>query len=137
MMKVRPATTADAVFLTKNSRLSEIVILRKANQGEVIVAEKNGTLIGFCLVEYLWSKLPYIGLLRVEENHRRQGCGRALLQFLETTLRDQGHKQLYSSSQADEPAPQKWHRQLGFEECGIIAGINEDGIGEIFFRKNL
>jgi GNAT superfamily N-acetyltransferase len=137
MMRVRPATTTDAVFVTKNSHLSETVILRKASLGEVIVADMNGILIGFCLVEYLWSKVPYIGLIRVEENHRRQGCGRAMLQFLETTLRDRGHKKLYSSSQADEPAPQTWHRKMGFEECGIIAGINEEGIGEIFFRKDL
>ena len=42
-----------------------------------------------------------------------------------------------SSSQADEPEPQTWHRAIGFEECGIISGLNEGGIGEIFFRKKL
>src|SRR6188768_2082741 len=106
MMKVRAATVIDAAFLNNGSNLPESVISRKITAGEVVVAEMNGTLIGFCLVEYLWSKLPYIGLVRVEENHRRQGCGRAMLQFLESTLRDQGHRKLYSSSQANEPAPQ-------------------------------
>jgi hypothetical protein len=24
---------------------------------------------------------------------------------------------------------------MGFVECGIINGINENGIGEVFFRK--
>ena len=28
-------------------------------------------------------------------------------------------------------------RHAGFEECGTIAGINEGGIGEVFFRKQL
>jgi len=35
----------------------------------------------------------------------------------------------------DEPEPQAWHRHMGFVECGIINGINENGIGEVFFRK--
>jgi hypothetical protein len=26
---------------------------------------------------------------------------------------------------------------MGFEECGIINGINDGGIGEVFFRKYL
>ena len=44
---------------------------------------------------------------------------------------------LYSSSQADEPEAQAWHRRMGFEECGIVSGINEGGIGEVFFRRPL
>jgi hypothetical protein len=44
---------------------------------------------------------------------------------------------LYSSSQADEQGPQEWHLHMRFEECGLIAGINNDGVGELFFRKRL
>jgi hypothetical protein len=52
-------------------------------------------------------------------------------------LRGQGCPALYSSSQADEPEAQAWHRRVGFEECGLIAGINRGGVGEVFFRKQL
>jgi len=52
-------------------------------------------------------------------------------------LCDQGFDVLYSSSQVDEPKPQAWHRHMGFEECGVINGINQGDIGEIFFRKRL
>lgn len=137
MIKVRDCTVDDAAFLKRSAHLQEAVILRKIAANEAIVAEMNGALIGFCLIEYLWSKRPYIGLVGVDEKHRRQGCGRAMLQFLEAKLRDQGHRKLYSSSQANEPEPQSWHRQMGFEECGIIAGINEEDVGEIFFHKLL
>ena len=41
---------------------------------------------------------------------------------------------LYRSSQVDEPDPQAWHRDVGFEECGIIAGINK-GLGESLFSQ--
>lgn len=69
--------------------------------------------------------------------YQRRGVGKALLSYTEEFLREQGHKALYSSSQVDEMEPQAWHRHVGFEECGIIAGINEGGIGEVFFRKPL
>lgn len=52
-------------------------------------------------------------------------------------MRDGGYQSLYSSSQADEPAPQAWHRAVGFAECGFLAGINPGGVGEMFCRKPL
>ena len=103
---------------------------------DVVIAEWNGKRVGYVRIEYLWSIVPYIALIRVLPEYRRQGVGKALLRFIETFLRDAGHEALYSSSQADEPEPQAWHRHVGFEECGFIVGIN-DGIGEVFFRKCL
>jgi len=85
----------------------------------------------------LWSKLPYIALIRVLAAHRRSGVGRALLGYVEEEAAGRGHRVLYSSSQADEPAPQAWHRRMGFAECGFLAGVNEGGVGEVFFRKLL
>ena len=103
---------------------------------EIVIAKWNGKRVGYVRLEYLWSTVPYISLIRVLPEYRRQGVGKALLRFIETFLRDTDHEALYSSSQADEPKPQAWHRHMGFEECGLIAGIN-DGVGEVFFRKSL
>ena len=103
---------------------------------DVVIAEWNGKRVGYVRIEYLWSIVPYIALIRVLPEYRRQGVGKALLRFIETFLRDAGHEVLYSSSQADEPEPQAWHRHVGFVECGFIVGINE-GVGEVFFCKSL
>ena len=103
---------------------------------DILIAERNGKRVGYVRLEYLWSIVPYISLIQVLPDFRRQGIGKALLRVIETFLREAGHEVLYSSSQADEPEPQAWHRHVGFEECGFIAGIN-DGIGEVFFRKSL
>jgi len=113
------------------------VIKRKIEQREIMVAEKAGQLVGYLRLEYLWSIVPYIALIWVVEEQRQRGVGRAMLHYLENALLEQGHTALYSSSQANEPEPQAWHRHVGFEECGFITGINEGGIGEVFFRKDL
>ena len=113
------------------------VIQRKIEQEEILIAEAGGEPVGYLRLEYLWSLVPYIALIWVLPEHRRKGVGRAILGYLEEFLREEGYRVLLSSSQANEPQPQAWHRHMGFEECGYLAGINEGGIGEVFFRKHL
>ena len=142
---VRFAQLHDLDFAYQDGYVSGGVLKRKIDAQlalnpdrieDVIIAEWNGKRVGYIRLEYLWSIVPYISLIQVLPDFRRQGIGKALLRFLETFLSDTGNDILYSSSQADEPEPQAWHRYMGFEECGFIAGIN-DGTGEVFFRKSL
>jgi len=133
---VRFAAPADLDFLLSHSHVPAQVLRRKVEWLEVVVAEREGGMVGSLHLEYLWSSVPYVAQIHVLPERRRRGVGRALLRFVETFLSEQGHGTLYSSSQADEPEPQAWHRRMGFEECGLIAGINE-GVGELFFRKKL
>src|SRR5687768_13927443 len=109
-------------MLTEHVHVSEAVVRRKAKQSEFVVAVSNDEMLGFLQLEYLWSKVPHIALILVISEHRRMGLGKRMLGFLEDFLRDGGHVRLYSSSQADEPEPQEWHRHAGFEECGTIRG---------------
>jgi ribosomal protein S18 acetylase RimI-like enzyme len=136
-VSIRLATPADLDFVRQDGFIPIKIVERKIEQEEVIVAEWNGKLIGYMRLEYLWSLIPYMAVISITPEYRRRGVGKAILRFTEAFLRDRGHNALYSSSQANEPEPQTWHRHAGFEECGIIAGINRDGIGEIFFRKHL
>lgn len=136
-VRVRFATSGDLAFVSQGSGIAPEIIRRKIDAREVVVAERSSRLVGQARLEYLWSTIPYLALIRVLEGERRMGVGRALLEFIETFLKSQGHAVLYSSSQVDEPEPQAWHRHVGFVECGIIAGINRGGVGEVFFRKQL
>jgi GNAT superfamily N-acetyltransferase len=134
---VRAATESDLGFVTQDGYLPNPVVRRKVGDGDVYVALRGDEPVGYLRLEWLWSKLPYIELIRVLEPHRRAGVGRALLAHVEAEAVSRGHAALYSSSQADEPEPQAWHRRRGFEECGLLAGLNEGGVGEVFFRKLL
>lgn len=142
---IRFARQDDLDFAYQDRYISTEVLKRKVDAQlalnpdrieDILIAERHSKRVGYVRLEYLWSIVPYISLIQVLPEYRRQGVGKALLGVLETFLRDAGHEALYSSSQADEPEPQTWHRHVGFEECGFIAGIN-DGVGEVFFRKNL
>ncbi|MFX1561404.1 MAG: GNAT family N-acetyltransferase [Promethearchaeota archaeon] len=123
--------------VVEDSYVTEQVIRHKIVNDEIIIAELDGKPIGYLRLEYLWSNIPYIGVIFVNEDYRNEGIGQKILAFLEDYLRSRGHDVLYSSSQANEPEPQAWHRSVGFVESGIISGINEGGIGEVFFRKSL
>ena len=129
-------TDIDFLRVTGHTHLPKIVLRRKIDWQEIAVVTMNGKLIGYIFLDYIWSSVPFIATIWVLEAYRGQGVGKALLQFIENEVSSHGQKILYSSSQADETAPQEWHRKMGFEECGILAGHN-DGIGEIFFRKVL
>ena len=103
----------------------------------IAVAEVAGQPVGALQLEYLWGTHPYIAMIRVLFEWQRRGAGRALLGFVEADLAQAGHSELLSSSQANEPEPQAWHHRMGFDRCGMLEGINEGSIDEVFFRKML
>ncbi|MBI5958820.1 MAG: GNAT family N-acetyltransferase [Chloroflexi bacterium] len=113
------------------------VIEHKIAAQEIVIAAYDGQPIGYLRLEYLWSIIPYIAIIHVLPDYQRQGIGRAILAFVESEMLSRGCETLMSSSQVDEPEPQAWHRHMGFVECGILAGINPGGVGEVFFRKVL
>lgn len=135
-IEVRVATLHDLAFVSQDQYLPDIIVQRKIVEGEVFVAVLNAELVGYMRLEHLWSLVPYIALIHVLPAYRRQSIGTALLAFVSATLQQRGHSVLYSSSQVDEPEPQVWHRHMGFEECGMIGGINK-GVGEVFYRKRV
>jgi N-acetylglutamate synthase-like GNAT family acetyltransferase len=134
---IRYAESTDlSAVMNLDTSLSGEQIQWKLQNKEFVIVQDGNELVGFIRLEYLWSKHPYIGLIRVSPTHQRKGIGKRLLAFVEKNLSEKGISKLYSSSQADEAEPQQWHRHVGFTECGVINGINE-GVGELFFVKEL
>jgi GNAT superfamily N-acetyltransferase len=132
---VRLANMRDLAYVSRDQFIPAEVVARKIEWREVILAEIDGKPVGYLRLEFLWSVVPYIALITVDLSHRRVGVGRAMLDFTLAYLSENNHEWLYSSSQADEPEPQAWHRHMGFQDCGIITGINEGGVSEVFFRR--
>jgi len=135
---VHIASLVDLSFVRREApEIPTDVLEKKIALGEVIVSEQDGQPVGFLTFDFIGFASPYLSLIRVSSGHRRRGAGKAMLAFAERLLEERGLEVLYSSSQADEPEPQAWHRHMGFEECGTLKDFNRDGIGEVFFRKSL
>src|SRR5215216_5610495 len=101
-LTTRFAISSDLDFVRQDQYLLPEIVRRKIEWREVIVAEFDDSLAGYLRLEYLWSKVPYIALIRVLPEYRGRGVGRGLLAFVERFLRAEGHTALYSSSQANE-----------------------------------
>lgn len=112
-------------------------IKNKISMKEVIVAESNNEVIGCLKIEYIWTHLPFISYIVIKNDFRASGIGKSMLTFLEKYLKNNGQDTLLSSTMTDAINPQKWHLKMGFVECGMLCGINDDGVGEIFFKKML
>lgn len=118
-------------FMNKD-RISEWLEKKK-----IIIAKENDITIGYLRFMYFWQNLPYVCLIKVSENRRNQGIGKAMLHYLEDFLIQKGFHKLLSSTDADGTDSQYWHRKVGFEEAGFIREINENKMGEIFLLKRI
>ena len=112
-------------------------IKNKISMKEVIGAESNNEVSGCLKIEYIGTHLPFISYIVIKNDFRASGVGKSMLTFLEEYLRNNGQDTLLSSTMTDALRPQKWHLKIGFVECGMLCGINDDGVGEIFFKKAL
>jgi len=115
----------------------EHVWRQKIAAGEVVVLELEGNVIGLIRYAVLWTTVPFMGLIELEPAHRGKGYSRVMLSFLKDHLRAQGYVALLSSSQTDEPEPQRWHLHMGFTSNGIIENVADEGVGELVYRLML
>jgi N-acetylglutamate synthase-like GNAT family acetyltransferase len=136
-VQVRLAQETDLNAVNQDHYVSDEILLKKIAENEVFLLTVDGNPAGYLRLEYHWSTVPYIALVHIRMPFRGHGYSHNLLDFVENYLREDGFGVLYSSSTGNEAEPQAWHRAMGFEECGFIAGMNEGGVGEVFFRKNL
>ena len=132
---VRVAGEGDLAWLVEHDgHLGEADLRPKVAASEVFLAEVGGRPAGLVRIDLLWSWIPVVA--QVLEGDRRRGVGRAMMEFVRARARAQGVGFVLSSSAADEAEPQAWHRAVGFEECGFVARLNHDAVGEVFFRQD-
>jgi GNAT superfamily N-acetyltransferase len=131
---VRFAAKADIPALKKlDPWPAEPMWERKIAAREVLVLEAH-RVIGLARYTVLWTTVPFLGLITIEEAQRGRGFSRRMLEFLRRFLREEGYVALLSSSQTDEPEAQNWHRHMGFSSNGILENIADEGVGEVVYR---
>jgi N-acetylglutamate synthase-like GNAT family acetyltransferase len=139
-ISVRQATSTDIDWLVAHElpHMTRDRITAKVVAREYLVASSAAGLLGLLRFSHLWSAVPFIELIFVEPDRRMEGVGKALLQAMEHWARENGDGLVMSSSQADEPEAQGWHRQVGFRDAGVINDLHPfQDVAEVLFAKNL
>ena len=62
------------------------------------------------------SPVPYVESWWVDDDQRKRGVGRALMDAAEQWARKRGHAELASDTQLENQLSRKTHRALGFDE---------------------
>ena len=112
-------------------------VARCINLGEYYIAEMDGEPVGFLRYSLFWGDIPYMDMIRVNEDRRRQGVGTALLRQWEADMLACGARMLMTSSVEDELEPQAWHKSHGFQPAGRIHFCPVDEVPEIFLIRPL
>lgn len=135
MIYVTKATLADwSLLISLDTHLSKEKIKEKIERQEIFLAKENNKIIGFLRFNYFWDELPFINLLFVEADHRKQGIGSALMNAFEQQMKELGYSQILLSTQSDEEG-QHFYRKLNYTDCGALLFSKEPT--ELFFVKKL
>lgn len=100
-----------------DSHIDQAQLQAKISAGEVIHAEIGDAIVGILRHSLFWDQIPFMNLILVSEEHRRQGIGKSLVATWEQNMAKLGHKCLLTSTQSNEQA-QHFYRHLGYTDIG-------------------
>lgn len=105
------------------------------NKEELIVAEKNNTVIGCVHMQKLDDETAVLGMLAVDDRYQKNGIGRQIMTYAEELCRKANIKklklELLVPTQGTHPTKvflDQWYRRLGFEV------IHVETVAEVFPR---
>ena len=84
-------------------------------QGYVLL--DGDKMAGVLRYNLFWDNTPFCTLLYIDEEYRRRGLGKQLMECWESEMKSQGYGMLMTSTQVDEEA-QHFYRKLGYKDCG-------------------
>lgn len=105
------------------------------NKEELIVAEKNNTVIGCVHMQKLDDETAVLGMLAVDDRYQQNGIGRQIMTYAEEMCRKANIKkiklELLVPIQGTHPTKvflDQWYRRLGFEVTRV------ETVAEVFPR---
>jgi len=141
-MSIRVATSKD---LTAVRAIDEALgqrpatleaVTRALSDKRLLVAERDGEIVGYLWWSWFWDKVPMSTLVRVRPEAQRTGVGAALYAAAEERLREMGCSFWMSSTEEDNERSLLFHKALGFREIGALSDLDQP-VREVFMRKDL
>ena len=135
---VRSATYPDATAIvaldpaapSRQSRTN--FIYRSITARTCYVAEIEGAIVGYGVLEYTFFDHGFIPLVLVEPSRRRQGIGMAIVQHMERTCKT---PRLFATMPKSNIAIQGLLKKLGYRRSGTIQNLDDNGVELVFFKK--
>ncbi len=127
-MLVRHASTADAASLA----VLGITAATEAVTPEsdvVLIAEDCGAVLGYAVLDRSFFGRPFVRMVFVRTEYRRQGVGNALLT---AAVAESAAERTFTSTNLSNTPMQRALKALGWQACGMLHGLDE-GDPEIFY----
>ncbi|MCW4020098.1 MAG: GNAT family N-acetyltransferase [Candidatus Bathyarchaeota archaeon] len=113
----------------------------KSEDADVFVADLEGEIVGFIMMEYSkserWAKIGYIGWIAVHPEHQRKGYGSKLIEAGEESARKMGMRRLYVEPTIKDDYAICFYIMNGLMPEGRRIGYYPDGSDSIILGKKL
>jgi len=134
-MIIRYAEMTDYLWLKEHEKhISDLILKRKIESKEIYIVQENDETIGWLRNNLFWDNVPFMNMLFLLEEYRQKGIGRKLVHYWEEKMKEQGYKNVLTSTNSNEEG-QHFYRRLGYTEIGCLKYLDEPM--EIVFYKKL
>ena len=134
-INIRFVENNDYLWLKEHdNHISEKILRKKIENKEILVMENNGKIIGWLRYNLFWDNIPFMNMIYFLEEYRKIGLGKKLVEFWENEMKNNGYRNVLTSTQSNEEA-QHFYRKLGYIEIGGFKYFNDPY--EIMFHKIL
>lgn len=86
---------------------------------QVVVARRDGDIAAFAIMHF-GEEIAHLNLLAVAAEHRRQGLGRRLIEWLTTTALTAGVFRIELELRATNEVARAFYQRLGFAAQGLV-----------------
>jgi ribosomal protein S18 acetylase RimI-like enzyme len=90
-------------------------------ESSVVVARRERRIAAFGIMHF-GDEVAHLNLLAVAPEHRRQGLGRQLMQWLTTTAIEAGVFTINLELRTHNEAAKLFYQRLGFAQLGVVQG---------------
>jgi len=134
-MIIRYAEITDYVWLKEHEKyISDKILQTKIETKEVYIVQEDKEIAGWLRYNLFWDNVPFMNKIFLLEEYRRKGIGRKLVHYWEEKMKEQGYRNVLTSTQSDEDG-QHFYRKIGYMEIGSLKYLEEPL--EILFYKKL
>ncbi len=117
-MIIRNAKTEDIERLSDiDVHIALSTLEASVEDGKVLIAKKDGNLVGWLRWNLFWDNTPFMNLLYVLEPWRGQGIGQALTEAWQEQMAADGYQSVLTSAASDAYV-QHFYQKLGYNAIG-------------------